>query len=139
MKERTEERNNKEQYKEAKNNSNMLRNEQEKEKIRKEKEELEKKRERQRLLIENLIQERLLKQERERLEKEKQKREEKILNTKVNEKYNKIKEDLPIPFFLDEIKLEKLKNSKNDKCSICLENFVIGKQCLYLPCLHFLY
>ena len=61
---------------------------------------------------------------------------EKILNDKVNKKYDKIKNDLPVPFFLDEIKLTKLKNSKHEKCSICLENFEIGKQCLYLPCMH---
>ena len=72
----------------------------------------------------------------EESEEEKQKRQEKILKEKVNIKYNKIKEDLPYPFHLDDFKLQKLKNCKNDKCSICLENFVIGNQCLYMPCLH---
>ena len=54
----------------------------------------------------------------------------------INDKYDYIKNDLPVPFYLDENKLEKLKNSNNNKCLICLEEFKIKEQVLYLPCLH---
>ena len=87
-------------------------------------------------------------QERERLKKEREKerqrkeREEKErkeidkLNKEIKNKYNEIKEDLPIPFFIDSIRLMKLKNSGNDSCPICLGNFKRGNWCLYLSCLH---
>ena len=58
------------------------------------------------------------------------------MNREINDKYENIKNDLPEPFYLDDQKLEKLKNSDNDKCLICLEEFKIKNQVLYLPCLH---
>ena len=57
-------------------------------------------------------------------------------NRRINEKYNEIKNDLPDLFNLDNNKLEKLKKSNNKECIICLENFKINNQCLYLNCLH---
>ena len=131
------------------------------EKEREEKERLEKERnEKERQEKERVERERIEKeiQEKERLEKEKIKIRERILNEilekekliekerkkaeinkmirEINEKYEYIKNDLPEPFYLDEKKLEKLKNSDNDKCLICLEEFKIKNQVLYLPCLH---
>jgi len=94
------------------------------EKERKEREERERKgKEMLRIRLEKL------RQEEERIQNEKLKKE-------VNSKYNEIKYNLPEPFYLDEFKLTKLKNSNKDKCSICLENFKEKAQCLYLPCMH---
>ena len=85
-----------------------------------------KQKERERIEKERKEKERI---EKERIEKEK-------LNKELNDKYNIIKDDLPIPFKLDKIKCEKLGKSNNDKCLICLEIYKIGNQVLYLPCLH---
>ena len=96
----------------------------EKERLEKEREEKEKQRkEMLRIRLENL------RQEEERIQNEKLKKD-------VNNKYNQIKNFLPEPFYLDEFKLTKLKNSNKDRCSICLENFKDKVQCLYLPCMH---
>ena len=93
-------------------------------KERKEREESERKRkEMLRIRLEKL------RKEEERIQNEKLKKE-------VNNKYNEIKDFLPEPFYLDEFKLTKLKNSNKDRCSICLENFKDKVQCLYLPCMH---
>ena len=92
-----------------------------------------------RQLLERDMQEQILekrRQEIERKKKEKEEMEKKLLNDKINDKYSKIKNDLPVPFILDESKLTKLKNSKHENCSICLDDFEVGKQCLYLPCMH---
>ena len=73
------------------------------------------------------------------MDKQRKKRERikyKKLKREINNKYNEIKNDLPKPFYLDEFKLTKLKQTNNDKCSICLENFKNKGQCLYLPCMH---
>ena len=87
--------------------------------------------------------------ERERKRREKEREEKKRKERKIRErikykklkreiikKYNEIKDGLPEPFYLDEFKLTKLKESNNDKCSICLENLKNKSQCLYLPCIH---
>ena len=77
------------------------------------------------------------KEEKERIKKEKKEKEEKEkLLKELNDKYNSIKDDLPIPFKLDKTKFEKLSKSNNDKCMICLEVYKIGIQVLYLPCSH---
>ena len=94
--------------------------------------------ERERKEIERLERER---KERERLkkerkEKEKNEREERRILREINDKYRCIKNDLPVPFYIDEIKLEKLINSNNEKCLICLEIFIKGNQVMYLPCSH---
>lgn len=115
----------------------VLRERLEIERLEKEKLELLKK-EKERLLKEKLEKERKEneRRERERREKEKEKREQEILLKEVNEKYELIKDDLPIPFFLDEKQLEKIQKTNNDKCIICLESINIQKQVLYLPCSH---
>ena len=107
------------------------------EKQRLERERLERER-RERLERERLERERLERErrERERLEREKEETEKKLLNKEINKKYDIIKNDLPVPFFLDGTQLEKLTNSKNEKCLICLELFKQSCQVLYLPCLH---
>ena len=103
-------------------------------KQRLERERLEReRRERERLERERRERERL---ERERREREKEEREKKLLNKEINKKYDIIKNDLPVPFFLDGTQLEKLTNSKNETCLICLELFKQSCQVLYLPCLH---
>ena len=74
--------------------------------------------------------------ERERKEKERKEREEKEkqkLLEELNDKYDVIKNDLPIPFRLDITKYEKLYKSNNYKCMICLEVYRVGSQVLYLP------
>jgi len=79
------------------------------------------------------------KERKEKIRKKKKMRERikyKQLKREISKKYNEIKNGLPKPFYLDEFKLAKLKESNNDKCSICLENFKDKSQCLYLPCLH---
>ena len=132
------------------------------EKERQEKERLEKERqEKERLEKEKLEWERIERErqnlerlEQERIEKEKDKTRKRVLNEilekekliekerkekmirDINDKYEHIKNDLPEPFYLDEQKLEKLKNSDNDKCLICQEEFKIKSQVLYFPCLH---
>ena len=81
---------------------------------------------------------------REKEREEKKRKERKIrkrikyikLKREIIKKYNEIKDSLPEPFYLDEFKLTKLKESNNDKCSICLENFKDKSHCLYLPCIH---
>ena len=119
---------------------------------KKEKEILERERlERERIEKERLERERLererfeklerlerIMRERERLEREKAKieKERKELIKEINNKYDYVKDDLPVPFFIDENKLEKLKNSNNERCLICLDNFIIKNQVLYLPCSH---
>ena len=70
-----------------------------------------------------------IRQERERLERENHHR-------LINNKYNEIMNDIPTLFRLDNNKLDKIKNSDNEKCIICLEDFKINDQCLYLNCLH---
>ena len=75
-------------------------------------------------------------QERERREREERERLEKERLEIINEKYDEIKNDLPDLFKLDKDKLIKLKNANNQQCIICLEDFKIGSQCLYLNCLH---
>ena len=74
--------------------------------------------------------------EKERKEKEKIEKERKLILKKVNDKYNNIKNDLPVPFLIDKNQLDKLINSKNDNCLICLEDFIENDQVLYLPCSH---
>ena len=74
--------------------------------------------------------------EEERKKKEKEEKERKRILKKVNDKYKSIKNDLPMPFSIDKNKLEKLINSNNDKCLICLEDFKENVQVLYLPCSH---
>jgi len=119
--------------KKEKERQRLLAIQRQQEKIRREKERLEKER-RMKLLKERLEKERLERIEKERIEKEK--REKERINKQVNEKYALIKNDLPKPFFLDDIKLEKLKNAKNEECLICLEKFELNQQCLYLCCMH---
>ena len=63
-------------------------------------------------------------------------KERKLILKKVNEKYNNIKDDLPVPFSIDKNQLDKLINSNNEKCLICLEDFIENNQVLYLPCSH---
>ena len=84
-------------------------------------------------------------EEKKRKEREEKKRKErkirerikyKKLKREIIKKYNEIKDGLPEPFYLDEFKLTKLKESNNDKCSICLETLKNKSQCLYLPCIH---
>ena len=70
-----------------------------------------------------------IRQERERLERKNHHR-------LINNKYNEIMNDIPTLFRLDNNKLDKIKNSDNEKCIICLEDFKINEQCLYLNCLH---
>ena len=77
---------------------------------------------------ERIRQERL-RQERERIERENHHR-------LMNDKYNQIKNDIPELFKLDNNKLDKIKSSDNEQCIICLEDFKINEQCLYLNCLH---
>ena len=105
-----------------------------KEQVKKEKERLEKEEketeERERKRKE------MLKISLEKLREEEERIQNKKLKKEVNSKYNEIKYNLPEPFYLDEFKLTKLKNSNKDKCSICLENFKDKVQCLYLPCMH---
>jgi len=93
---------------------------------KREQERLERERQRKEMLRIRLEE---LRQEEERIQNEKLKKE-------VNNKYDEIKNYLPDPFYLDEYKLIKLKNSNKDRCSICLENFIDKVQCLYLPCMH---
>ena len=76
---------------------------------------------------------RLLK-ERKHLLKEKNK--EKEIQVKIQDKYETIKNYLPVPFNIDQIQLEKLKNSDKNECMICLEEFIINEHVLYLPCSH---
>jgi hypothetical protein len=102
---------------------------QEKTRLEKERQEEEKIKIRERILNEILEKEKLIEKERKKAENNKMIRE-------ISEKYEDIKNDLPEPFYLDEQKLEKLQNSDNDKCLICLEEFKIKNQVLYLPCLH---
>ena len=90
-----------------------------------------KERERRRLELEKQERER---QERLRLELERQERENH--HRLINNKYNEIMNDIPTLFRLDNNKLDKIKNSDNEKCIICLEDFKINEQCLYLNCLH---
>ena len=107
------------------------------EKLRKEREQLERQRkEREQLERQRLERERLerLRLQRLRLEKERQERERQ--NRIINEKYEQIKNDIPNLFTLDNNTLEKIKNSDNEQCIICLEEFKKGNQCLYLNCLH---
>ena len=107
------------------------------EKLRKEREQLERQRkEREQLERQRLERERLerLRLQRLRLEKERQERERQ--NRIINEKYEQIKNDIPNLFTLDNNTLEKIKNSDNEQCIICLEEFKNGNQCLYLNCLH---
>ena len=70
------------------------------------------------------------KKEKERIRIAKEKKEREILLKKINEKYNIIKDDLPIPFFMNHARLIKYKNE--DKCLICLEIFKLNEQVLYL-------
>ena len=96
----------------------------EKERKRLEKERLEKERtERERKEKER--------KERERKEREKEEKEKQKLLEELNDKYNIIKNDLHVPFSLDNDKYEKLYKSKNNKCMICLEVYKVGKQVLY--------
>ena len=74
------------------------------------------------------------KKEKERIRKEKEKKEREILLNKINEKYNIIKDDLPIPFYMNQARLIKYKNE--DKCLICLGMFKLNEQVLYLKCFH---
>ena len=74
--------------------------------------------------------------ERERKEREKEEKEKQKLLEELNDKYDIIKNDLPIPFRLDITKYEKLYKSNNYKCMICLEVYRVGSQVLYLPCSH---
>jgi len=105
-----------------------------KEQVKKEKERLEKE-EKEREERERKRKE-MLKISLEKLREEEERIQNKKLKKEVNSKYNEIKYNLPEPFYLDEFKLTKLKNSNKDKCSICLENFKDKVQCLYLPCMH---
>ena len=93
----------------------------------------EEKLERERLERERKERERI---ERERKEREKEEKEKQKLLEELNDKYNIIKDDLPVPFRLDITKYEKLYKSKNNKCMICLEVYKVGNQVLYLPCSH---
>ena len=43
---------------------------------------------------------------------------------------------MPVPFSIDKNQLDKLINSNNEKCLICLEDFIENNQVLYLPCSH---
>ena len=72
----------------------------------------------------------------ERIEREKYEMEQKKILKEVNDYYNSIKNDLPIPFYLDKNRLDKLILLNKEKCTICLEEFVVKKQVLYLPCSH---
>lgn len=74
--------------------------------------------------------------EKERLQREREKRENERIGREINRKYNYIKDDLPEPFYLDDIKLQKLENAKNEQCLICLGKFKLNQQCLYLCCMH---
>jgi len=95
---------------------------------------IEKKRKiQEKLRLENEIRKR---EEKEKKEKEKREKERKLILKKVNEKYNNIKDDLPVPFSIDKNQLDKLINSNNEKCLICLEDFIENNQVLYLPCSH---
>ena len=62
--------------------------------------------------------------------------EQKKIFKEVNDKYDNIKNDLPIPFSLDKIKIDKLIHSNNEQCSICLKEYIEENQVLYLPCSH---
>ena len=84
----------------------------------------------------NLEKEKKEKEERERREKERIRREREKILQKVNNKYNDIKNDLPIPFSIDKNTIEKLIHSNSEKCLICLENYIENNQVLYLPCSH---
>ena len=64
--------------------------------------------------------------ERERKEREKEEKEKQKLLEELNDKYDIIKNDLPIPFRLDITKYEKLYKSNNYKCMICLEVYRVG-------------
>ena len=95
---------------------------------------IEKKRKiQEKLRLENEIRKR---EEKEKKEKEKREKERKLILKKVNEKYNSIKDDLPVPFSIDKNQLDKLINSNNEKCLICLEDFIENNHVLYLPCSH---
>ena len=74
------------------------------------------------------------KKEKERIRIQKEKKEREILLKKVNDKYNTIKDDLPIPFIMNYARLIKYRNE--DKCLICLEMFKLNDQVLYLRCFH---
>ena len=80
--------------------------------------------------------EKIRREEKERKEKEKIEKERKLILKKVNDKYDNIKDDLPLPFSIDKNQLDKLINSNNEKCLICLEEFIENNQVLYLPCSH---
>ena len=61
--------------------------------------------------------------------------EDQLLN-KINDKYNEIKDYLPEPININDSELKKLKESNRDKCIICLEEFEINIEMLFLPCTH---
>jgi len=74
--------------------------------------------------------------ERERKEKEKYEMEQKKILKEVNQKYDSIRNDLPIPFYLSKDQLDKLIHLDNEKYIIFLQEFVVGKMVLYLPRSH---
>ena len=99
----------------------------------KEKLRIERERERERKAREREIKER---EEKERREKEKFEIEQKKILKEVKDKYDKIKNDLPVPFSIDKNQIDKLIHSNNEKCSICLQEFIVENEVLYLPCSH---
>ena len=54
----------------------------------------------------------------------------------IKNKYNDIKQYLPEPIKIDEKQLKKINDSSDDNCIICLDNFKLNDEILYLPCMH---
>lgn len=54
----------------------------------------------------------------------------------IKNKYNDIKQYLPEPIKFDEKQLKKINDSSDDNCIICLDNFKLNDEILYLPCMH---
>ena len=76
-----------------------------------------------------------LRKENEESEKERREREKKLYEMEqkkilkeIKDNYDIIKNDLPVPFYLDKNELDKLILLNNEKCTICLEEFAIEKQ-----------